>query len=599
MTLFEKTALFERLSVFPALTLMVMTRSHIGFRLIHPVAVAVVTAGMWMISLMADSASMPRLLYYHAWAFAIMAGVHRIARWRDFRRGVKQHSYYLGTSVLDYRWLGFIHRHRLVARWLEPALWGVASIMLFQKGAKAEAIWIAFCAFCLRTFEEAVHRKQRDRDFDMVDGLVMSEVHSGTVEQFSAPVATAASAAPKGGAISTGLSPELKALMARRSKPTAVTEAVVPETKPMTAKSGRNGLKAVVMAVSIDVLQGVASYLVWHGGFLRIELLRPLLIGFSIVDAGAFVAAIWLLRFRWLLVPAVLLELIPVINLLPLWTIFVGVVAWKGRDRKPKSAAAPPPVTVATPEHVLQVVIHPNAPISQELPLVIAVPAPSQADAPGSGTSYSAEAPPIIIPQPAKASAEPDPSTSLFLSREGLVIAVLVIPTILLVFWLLHSLHRPEKTPQLASGTEQVSRVMTRSAERRIRNAKRHYDNVVERFEAVVKPGPEPDSFWHPIDHGVWEAYTRTYAGISATYRRDLEEAQRTRDEAEDELKNLATDLSGVSERPALVSEAKSLWASYILPPLHFLLAFSLFRFSARAIFRFLLLKDQIGAIRL
>ena len=84
-----------------------------------------------------------------------------------------------------------------------------------------------------------------------------------------------------------------------------------------------------------------------------------------------------------------------------------------------------------------------------------------------------------------------------------------------------------------------------------------------------------------------------------AEYEEKMEEASRARKEAEDELRQLTTDLAKISSTPEMANEVKGVWARYVVPTLHFLLAFSLCRFSARSVFRFFLLKDRIGAIRL
>jgi hypothetical protein len=96
----------------------------------------------------------------------------------------RQHSYYISTSPFDFRLLPrFFRRNRRIARYLDLIvciLFGLAILPYLR----ALEMWLILSGFCLRSFEYAVHQKQRNMDLDVVDALVVSECQSQVVEQF-------------------------------------------------------------------------------------------------------------------------------------------------------------------------------------------------------------------------------------------------------------------------------------------------------------------------------------------------------------------------------------------------------------------------------
>jgi hypothetical protein len=45
-------------------------------------------------------------------------------------------------------------------------------------------LWLVFAGVCLRGFEDVVYRKEQNFAFDTIDSLIVSQVHTRTVEQF-------------------------------------------------------------------------------------------------------------------------------------------------------------------------------------------------------------------------------------------------------------------------------------------------------------------------------------------------------------------------------------------------------------------------------
>lgn len=61
----------------------------------------------------------------------------------------------------------------------------------------------------------------------------------------------------------------------------------------------------------------------------------------DVLDALASVAFVWLLGWHPALLPALVAELVPGVDLVPTWTAAVAIVAWT-RRRAPAAPAAPP-----------------------------------------------------------------------------------------------------------------------------------------------------------------------------------------------------------------------------------------------------------------
>jgi hypothetical protein len=205
------------LTKFPALTVMVFLRPDLGYRLLNPLHLMttgiVVTFAAAFIQSYHRTVNIDDLLLFLLAAFAL--GIcQRVHRWRQMERGVCQHSYYIGTSPLDFRWLpAFCRRNRRVARFADPAFCVFIGLAL-QHDFPALSIYIVFAGICLRGFEDVVHRKELNRDLDTVDGLIVSEDQGHTVEKFERPPPEQRQRPTVG--IPTGLAPDVRENMKRR-----------------------------------------------------------------------------------------------------------------------------------------------------------------------------------------------------------------------------------------------------------------------------------------------------------------------------------------------------------------------------------------------
>jgi hypothetical protein len=183
----ENLAFVQWAMKFPALTLMVLTRRDIGYRFLSPLMLIAVFGLLAVVATLAtpgnEAAHPAHLLIFAGIGFA--SGIaQRIRRWRDVNRGVNHHSYYIGSSAFDFRWLPFfVRRNRRVARYIEPLFWAGLGFALLPF-SRALALWLIFAAFCLRGFEDQVFRRLRNRDLDLMDSIIVAEDQALTLEQY-------------------------------------------------------------------------------------------------------------------------------------------------------------------------------------------------------------------------------------------------------------------------------------------------------------------------------------------------------------------------------------------------------------------------------
>ena len=85
----------------------------------------------------------------------------------------------------------------------------------------------------------------------------------------------------------------------------------------------------------------------------------------EIIDVIAMLVMVWLLGFHVLLLPTFVVELIPVVGMLPTWTACVGaVIALRKREQRddlpPANVQSPPPI--ASPQQALPPISNPPPP---------------------------------------------------------------------------------------------------------------------------------------------------------------------------------------------------------------------------------------------
>ena len=186
-TFSENFAFAKWLMQFPALTVMVYVRRDLGFRLMNPLRLMAVTGVLIVISVFAQQGNPdtnPLFLVFFAVGALILGIGQRIKGWWKLNRGIQQHSYYIGTSLLRFRFLpDFVRRNRRVERFIDPIFFLLIGLAIYPI-ARALACWLVISALSLRYYEFAIHERDRDLDLDTIDGLINAENQSQTVEQY-------------------------------------------------------------------------------------------------------------------------------------------------------------------------------------------------------------------------------------------------------------------------------------------------------------------------------------------------------------------------------------------------------------------------------
>ena len=128
-----------------------------------------------------------KALFYFAIVSFALGMYQRFKRWQELKRGVRQHSFYIGNSRLSFPWLpAFFRRNRRVERFLDPILCLIfGTILLFY--LPLLGFWLAMAAACLRVFEADIYEKEQNRQLDMVDSLIISDIQGQVVEKFEGP----------------------------------------------------------------------------------------------------------------------------------------------------------------------------------------------------------------------------------------------------------------------------------------------------------------------------------------------------------------------------------------------------------------------------
>jgi len=185
MPFWEKYEFLKWMSRFPALTVMVFLRRDLGYRALNLLALVLMTAILLALASDAKPVNRPQDLMIFAVVMFLLGLTQRIGRWRQFRQGVRQHSYYIGTSPFDFRWLpGFIRNERRIARYVDPLVCIVIGFALIRYSV-CLALWLLFAGVALRAYEDAVYKRELRQRLDTIDGLVVSEIQADTVERFS------------------------------------------------------------------------------------------------------------------------------------------------------------------------------------------------------------------------------------------------------------------------------------------------------------------------------------------------------------------------------------------------------------------------------
>ena len=188
MSFLETYALVRWAMKFPALTLMVFTRPDLGIRILNPLTLVATFGTLAVLGLLATpghEAAHPEHLLIFAGIGLYNGLAQRIRRWRELNRGIIHHTYYIGTSRFDVPWLPRLLRRkpRVAARYIEPFCITAIGFALFPF-SHALGIYLVFAASCLRAFEDQVARRERNRDLDLMDSIIVAEEETRLLEEY-------------------------------------------------------------------------------------------------------------------------------------------------------------------------------------------------------------------------------------------------------------------------------------------------------------------------------------------------------------------------------------------------------------------------------
>jgi len=210
-SLLEQYAVARGLMELSALTVLPFCRVSLGYRLMNPLRLLAVNAFLVIVSAFAQQGhadSNPGFLMVFALASFALAIVARIKAWWNLHRGVRQHSYFIGTSILNtFTWMpGCIQKNRRCERFVDPAIiffigWALHSI------SPALSVWLCLSALSLRHLEFSVQQKYLHLDLDTLDGMIMAERQGQTIEQFENTKGSGQKQPSTG--VATGLGPDL------------------------------------------------------------------------------------------------------------------------------------------------------------------------------------------------------------------------------------------------------------------------------------------------------------------------------------------------------------------------------------------------------
>jgi hypothetical protein len=215
-SLFQRVENIKWLMRFPALTVMIFFRKHLGYRLLNPLHILVVTGAIIFLSLHLQNGNPEGggedLMWFGIVAFCL-GMLRRAMSWKELQLGLSVHSYYIGTSPFEFRWLpAYLLRQRRMARFADP-LFCIVLGFLYARVSAPLGYWLMFAGLSTRAFEDAVFRKELNRDLDLADGLIMSDVYTRSVERFSQPPPQSTE---QSSGLPTGLAADVQMQMNRR-----------------------------------------------------------------------------------------------------------------------------------------------------------------------------------------------------------------------------------------------------------------------------------------------------------------------------------------------------------------------------------------------
>jgi hypothetical protein len=217
MSFTEKMNVMRGLMGFPALTVMVFLRRNLGYRFLHVGHIFAMSGILFIVGTLATDSPNHEGLILFALLIPVFGLAQRFRRWLEMRRGIRQHSFYIGDSIFESKRTPKFLRRRLIARFFDP-LFCVFGGLALGNVCPLLGLWLILSGFALRVLEHTVYVKELNRDLDTMDGMIVSEVQADTVDHFSESPAEVRQQEQNREGIATGLSEDIQGKIKHRSQ---------------------------------------------------------------------------------------------------------------------------------------------------------------------------------------------------------------------------------------------------------------------------------------------------------------------------------------------------------------------------------------------
>lgn len=210
----EKMQMVQNLMVYPALTVAVLLRKNLGYRLLNPLHICGMAFLLFVLGSMAGGVPNHEALQLFAVLVFFFGIAQRIRRWIDARRGIRLHSYYIGDSRFEFKRMpAFLRRNRRFTRLFDPLLCIISGVWLLEP-CRPLGLWLLVSGCALRALESSVQRRSQERERDTLDNIIESEVQEEVVERYSMRIHNQTGGTVNG--IPTGCSADIEKTILRR-----------------------------------------------------------------------------------------------------------------------------------------------------------------------------------------------------------------------------------------------------------------------------------------------------------------------------------------------------------------------------------------------
>jgi len=234
----QKMEFAQKLALYPALTVLVVLRRRIGLRQLKPSRLFGMAA--FLIVLGNICSHLPPLpigigigprgelpgpdgfggavLILYALGLLGWGLFQRRQRRVELGAGMRWHTWTTGISRFEFL---PVSRY-IVHRFVDPLVCILAGTVI-SVFSQPLGLWLMVSGCALALHEQAIYEKMLERELDTLDGLLESEVHAETVEQFSSDGSGAAAmetslTLEQTAGIPTGIAPDIQRQIAQRLK---------------------------------------------------------------------------------------------------------------------------------------------------------------------------------------------------------------------------------------------------------------------------------------------------------------------------------------------------------------------------------------------